>query len=52
MRYPRALNALGMFYLQHPDYKETVMGNNARKAIKYFEMARDLGFVKAYFHLA
>ena len=43
---------MGKFYLAHPEYKENVAGNNARKALKYFEMARDLGYAKAWFHLA
>jgi len=43
---------LGLFYLNHPDYKQKIRGDNARKALKYFELARDLGYLKAYFHLA
>lgn len=52
MRYPKAIWALGQFYLNHPDYKEKVVGDNSRKALKYFELAKDLGFEKAYLSLA
>jgi len=33
-------------------YKEKVLDDNARKAIKYFELARELGYAPASFYLA
>jgi hypothetical protein len=51
VRYPRAICMLGQFYLNNPDYKEKIVGDNARKAIKYFELARDLGWSAASFYL-
>ena len=43
---------LGQFYLNNPDYKEKILGDNARKAIKYFELARELGYAQASYYLA
>jgi len=44
VRFPRATCLLGYFYLTNPGYKEKVYGDNARKAVKYFELAKELGF--------
>jgi TPR repeat protein len=52
VRFPRAICLLGNFYLNHQEYKQKIKGDNARKAIKYFELSRDLGYQKAYYHLA
>jgi TPR repeat protein len=44
VRFPRATCLLGVFYLKNLGYKEKIFGDNARKAIKYFELAIDLGY--------
>ncbi|CAD8203238.1 unnamed protein product [Paramecium octaurelia] len=52
VRYPRAINALGLFYYSHTDFQEKVVGNNYRKALKYFEIAKDLGYANSLYWLA
>ncbi len=50
-RYPKALYLLGTLYKNHPEFRtnEKVVGDNERKALKYFEMAAELGHIPSYF---
>lgn len=43
---------MGLFYYSHTDFQEKVVGNNYRKALKYFEIAKDLGYANSLYWLA